>query len=185
MIITVQGTHGSGKSTIVREIMSRFPTVTPITLEGRKRPIGYICSGPETHGGVFIPGHYETPCGGCDNIPKAQMAYDLIREQHSHGYDVLFEGILAQHSTPNIIALHNDKLDVVVIQLDVPTEIAVDGVQARRDKRGDDRPLDPKNIIKEQRSVTMAGRRMRDSGLRVERLDRGPALVLISELLGL
>ena len=89
MIINLRGTHGSGKSTIVRNVMGTYTDCTEILGVGRKRPWGYLCK-KDGLKDLFIPGHYETACGGCDTISIVEEAYDLIKRHASEGRNVLF-----------------------------------------------------------------------------------------------
>lgn len=206
MIVNIRGTHGSGKSTLVREVMKRFdtaarerlgdsPAISTLVLskEGRKRPIGYKVANP--FGAVIhVVGHYETACGGCDSISVVDEAYEEVLKAHKKGCHVLFEGILAQHSTPNLLKLHkalfSDAEEFIdanemphfdvplrVIVLDVDPQTCVASVQARRDAKGDTRPLKPDNILKEHKSTLNAMRRLREHQIPVLHLDRDKALI--------
>src|SRR5262245_12865768 len=149
MIINVRGTHGSGKTELARRVMARFKRKKPLYIEGRKAPIGYLCSNPSEDRKLFVAGSYESVTGGCDTIPKVDLMYTTIRKYAKREHDVLFEGILAQHSTPNIQRLIDAGNEVAVVVIDVATSKAIKGVKARRRARGDTRPLDPSNVIKE------------------------------------
>lgn len=165
MIINVRGTHGSGKTVLMRKVMKRMRKRTPVMIDGRKTPIGYTFR--IDRGRVFVAGAYEEAVsGGCDTISKVDLMYQMIRKFANRGYDVLFEGILAQHSTPNIVRLMKQH-DVHVIMLKVPNAKAIRGVKARRKERGDTRPLDPTNLIKEARYTARAARRLREDGAHV------------------
>lgn len=162
MIINIRGTHGSGKTTIARKVMAQFPKPKPIYVEGRTAPIGYHCGER-----LFVAGSYENVSGGCDTIPKVDVIYKIIRRYAKRGFDVLFEGILAQHSTPSILKLHDRGYDVAVVAIDIPVEKAIRGVLARRKARGDTRPFNPANVVKEDRYTILAALRLRDEGVQV------------------
>ena len=97
-IINIRGTSGSGKSTLARRIMEQYPHRVVFRREGRKQPIGYLYqrdASPNTKGRqLAVIGHYETPCGGCDTIQKMDDIFQLVRDSHEAGHDVLFEGLL-------------------------------------------------------------------------------------------
>jgi hypothetical protein len=171
MIINVRGTHGSGKTELVRRVMQHYKVCVPIYIEGRKTPIGYVCRDRRaphlSKHVVFVAGSYDgAVSGGCDTISKVDLMYKMIRRYAKLGYDVLFEGILAQHSTPNIVRLMK-RDDVCVVMIKVPIKKAIRGVEARRKARGDARPLNPDNLIKEARYTELAARRLRDQGAKV------------------
>jgi energy-coupling factor transporter ATP-binding protein EcfA2 len=188
MIVNVRGTHGSGKSTLVREVMSLYPDRQEVRKAIRRRPLGYILWRPERYEdfpAVFVPGHYETPCGGCDTITVVNDAYHVIGEHASLGYDVLFEGILAQHSGPQLRKLNErfpGKLRVVVI--DISDEEAIAAVQSRRAEAGKEPLENTDNIVKENRGARKSVEKMQELGIPVWLLSRADALGKVKELLG-
>jgi len=174
VIVNVRGTHGAGKSVLVRRVKDLYTTVVPHFEEGRKQPTRYACSG----GGMLpltVIGHYETPAGGCDSIKTMDKIYDPILVAASAGENVLFEGIVAQNSIYRLLAVHAiSPVDVVV--LTTPLEVAIDAVEDRRIARGNYDPLNPDNTIREFKSVLSSSRRLREEfGVRVHELDRESA----------
>jgi hypothetical protein len=186
MIIHIRGTHGSGKSTLVRKIMETYKVRKPVRREGRKQPIGYILK-RKGHRDLFVVGHYESACGGGDTVPKVDDVYRLVRK-HAQAYDrhVIFEGILAQHSMPRLLDLANEpgfarRLRVVILNTSIKKSIK--SVKKRRRARGDTRSLNPSNIIKEQRGVDLSRIRLKTAGIKVKTLSRSDALTYITSLL--
>lgn len=119
MIIQLRGTSGSGKSTIVKHVMQRFPRIVKLHREGRRQPIGYLC-GDDKGLRLQIIGHYETACGGCDTITSLDDVYQQVTQAATFGYDVLYEGIMASGEYKRCVELHRAGLDLLVIGLDVP-----------------------------------------------------------------
>ena len=75
MIIQIRGTNGSGKSTVMREVMAAYGGQTEIlaVLPGRKKEslVGYhLFSKPLRECAVM--GSYKNECGGIDK-PKHSM----------------------------------------------------------------------------------------------------------------
>jgi GTPase SAR1 family protein len=168
MIIAIRGTHGSGKTTLVRTILrEHYPDVQILPASGRRRvPFGYRCH-RESGRSLFIPGSYEHPVtGGCDNIRGADIIYALIRKHAERGYDVLYEGLVAQHSTPYIMSLHEDGYRVRIIVLDLPWSVIVRGVHARRKLRGQT-PAFNSRVEVEGRNVMTGAERLRAAGVSV------------------
>ena len=65
MIINVRGTSGTGKSTVIHNILKKYPH-KPVISHGGKH-MGYkveLTSGKF----LYVVGKYETQCGGCDGI---------------------------------------------------------------------------------------------------------------------
>jgi predicted kinase len=130
MIVSIRGTSGSGKSTLVRDVMSLYPQKSRIMIKDRARPIGYLLSGRERT--LFVVGHYETACGGCDTIPVVDDIYDMVRRAHEEGHNVLFEGLIISAEYKRMAALHSDGLPLEVLVLDTPIEECLAGINARR-----------------------------------------------------
>lgn len=170
MIINVRGTHGSGKTTLVRKVMSHYKKGKPVYITGGRRlPIGYICrSKQEGQRALFVPGSYEHPVtGGCDNIITVDLIYGQIRRYAKRGYDVVYEGIVAQHSTPNIIKMHDRGLKVRAVVLKIPLKRALRGVKSRRKLRGETRPFNPLNTTREAQNIITSSVRLQEAGVRV------------------
>jgi hypothetical protein len=176
MIINIRGTHGSGKSTIVRKIRDSR-TYEPITIDGRARPLGYQCSGK-----LFIPGSYENPCGGCDTIPRVELVYELVAGYAEKGWHVLFEGILAQHTATRVIALHR-QFPLIAVVLTTPVSECIISTLARRTESGNEKPFNPANLEREAKGVLSAAKRLKSNGVNVKELSRQDAEALCAELL--
>lgn len=175
-IVNVRGTHGSGKSTLVRAVMDMYGHREPIYLPGllngkaRRNPIGYVLS----HTGrrsVFVLGSYEgDQGGGCDNVPQVAVMYKYIRRYANKKFHVLYEGILAQHGTPHIIKLHQDGFRVRVVSMDIPIGKAIKSIKRRRKARGNRNPFDATNTKDEVNRVRWCNIKLRAHGVRVTKV---------------
>jgi hypothetical protein len=157
MIINIRGTHGSGKSHIVRRIIKRYNAVPesffPQKTRGKPKIRGYQCTvfGSE----LFIVGSYETTCGGCDGIQPYNLIWPIVEEYASRGH-VVFEGALV---------------------------ICLDRIRQRRASKGNTKPLDPKNTASKYNNIINSIPKIRDEfGRRVLVLDHRKA---IAQVLGL
>lgn len=155
MILNIRGTHGSGKSTLVRGLLHRGNT-SP--LGSGKRPEGYITTLPKLASPIYVIGSYETTCGGCDAIQPYSLIWPRIVEYAARGH-VVFEGALISSSYGNIGRSSEVYGDGFVFAfLDTPLEECLRRIAKRREARGDVRPLDPKNTTVKynnvQRSIT-------------------------------
>lgn len=195
MIINIRGTGGSGKSTVVRRIMELYSVKEPVFIAGRRQPIRYFLHNraPVLHADgtrpiphLVVPGHYETPTGGCDTISTVDDVFEILDAAVKAQFDVIYEGIISQDSTSRIIEFANKigRENFAAILLNTPVEECLKGIQARRDERGDTRPLNPKNTINRAKSAKAGASRLKDAGITVYTLDREAAFLKAKELLG-
>lgn len=214
LIINVRGGHGAGKSTLVRRVLDEYGPRQPSYVPGRNRPLYYTCvkSGLKP---LMVLGTYENPTGGCDTIQSIdgvgsiEVIFSTIRNGVSAGMAILFEGIVAQHSAGRLLDLNMEHpVDVVV--LDTSLEDCVDAVRKRRAERGAgsdpgpyDHPIsyclnqkahphgcvtdgfDPKNVVKEWKSVQSSSRRLVKDGLPIKSLSREAAFQYVMSQLQL
>lgn len=185
MIINVRGTSGSGKSELVRRIMALHPERKPHFVEGRKQPLFYECNSGTRLEPLFVLGHYETPCGGCDTISKDQFdtVFGLVRELSERGH-VLFEGLLVSAERKRSQDLFSNNSTGVIIQLTTSLEDCIAGIQARRKERGDERPINPKNTEDKHREVPKVCWKLEGAKANVLALDREAAFEHVRKLLG-
>ena len=183
MIVNIRGTGGAGKSMIVREMMRRCVTRTSEFIAGRRQPIGYRCVTPAGRT-LYVPGHYETACGGCDTIAKPDDVYALVTREAALGSDVLFEGIIVQDDTRRCLALAAE-CPLHVIALQVPMGMCLASIQVRRDARGEARPLNPKNTVNRQKRLEGTMRKLLTIGVAAMWLTREEAMETVARLLGL
>lgn len=182
MIINIRGTGGSGKSTLVMTVMAKYDRRTPQYLEGRKRPIGYLCERAGT--ALYVPGHYEIPTGGCDTIQKIDDVYNLVNNAAQAKHDVLYEGIMIGDDVRRCIDLARAHPPLMVIALNTPIDQCLASIQARRDTRGDERELNPKNTVSRlHRLRTSMIPRLKDAGVNCQWMSREKALEEVLEAL--
>lgn len=187
MIIQLRGTSGSGKSTIVRAVMASYD-ICPQFIVGRKQPIGYeLHDRNQLLQPVYLIGHYETPCGGCDTISvpgTIDYLYDTIRTKHTEGFHVLFEGLIVESDVKRCIQLSADTGQVLVIGLTTPVEDCLQGIRNRREARGDDRPLNPDNTVNRIPQIESRMKRLQAAGVPAVWLSREAALETTLSRLG-
>lgn len=198
LAINIRGTGGSGKSTLVKRIMELHKGSSPQLVDGRKRPIGtfhWITKEGQSMGlpvDLFVPGHYETACGGCDTIKTPEQVYELVRENTRQSINVLYEGIMVMDDVTRAVALDKQLRDptgiasgqLYVIWLNTPIEVCLAAIRDRRAARGDERPFSEKNTRQRYERCLRGLQRLEASGVRVERLDREQAFLRVRELLG-
>lgn len=190
MIINLRGTSGSGKSHLVRSIMDRYPLRAPVRADvngkPRKQPIGYLLQRNEPGArNLYVLGHYETACGGCDTLPSLDYVYEAVRRADSEGLDVLYEGIIVCDDVTRCSSLKSEGRQLLVVRLDTPIEVCLAGIQARRDARGDDRKLNPKNTTDRLQRHAKGISRLKAAGVDARTLGRDAAYAAVCEALRL
>jgi energy-coupling factor transporter ATP-binding protein EcfA2 len=134
MIVNIRGTNGAGKSTIVRTIMELYPEIKTMQYpkhEGKKVPMGYICSRDQGTRNLFIPGHYQIANGGIDTMPSMDYAQKLMLSHHEFGADVLAEGKNFNDGVQWLVCWYGKKLDVRVVFIDHPVMACIKAVRER------------------------------------------------------
>jgi len=143
MIVSLRGTHGSGKSHIVRQILQRY-NAQPERTDKKGRPVNYVMQ-LANGSSLYVVGCYVNACGGCDSIQPYSEIWPRIERFADLGH-VLFEGALVSSSYGNIgRATERYGDECVFAFLDTPLEVCLARIQARRTARGDMRPINPKN----------------------------------------
>lgn len=184
MIINIRGTSGAGKSTLVRAIMSQYTTKLAHFVEKRKQPIAYTLH----HTGLkqlYIPGHYESACGGADTLKTFDQIFCLVREADANKKDVLFEGMLLCSDTKRIIQLAKDTGNTVIISLTTPVDQCCDNIRKRRAEKGNDKELNEENTRNryayEQKQIV----KLQSAGVDIRTLVYEDALSTVKKLLNL
>tara|TARA_R110000824_G_scaffold161996_3_gene337572 strand:+ start:4238 stop:4852 length:615 start_codon:yes stop_codon:yes gene_type:complete len=186
MIINIRGTSGSGKSTIVTQLMKRYTVKQAIFTEGRKQPLGYKLDKSDItrrQTGVslqpmFVIGHYESPCGGCDTISSSgsqDKIWELIRDYHTQKYHVLFEGAIIGDDRNRTNQAHLDGLPLLLIELDVSLEECLKSIQIRRAARGVTKLVNPHNTTKRFKRIHSRMKKFKTFGIDVRVLNREEA----------
>jgi len=122
-IVFVLGGHGSGKSTVVRGIMSGMEPIH-VTYPERKYPIGY------RRNNVCVLGHYEIPNGGADTVRPLTFLHATCEEWARAGNHVVLEGIGQAGIFDQVLLLlanHGGS----VMYLTTPLDVCVASVRAR------------------------------------------------------
>lgn len=163
MLISLRGTNGSGKSTVIRALM-RGSSCSPIYgCLGPRQPEAYELGVPGCKERVFLLGPYQTPTGGCDRLQYEQVL-DLIKKYEPKGH-VIFEGIIVTSVYGRVGALMEQyKTDSVFVFLDTPLEVCLERVEARRGGKARDERL-IKNVTNKFNSAARIKERVASEGI--------------------
>lgn len=185
MIINIRGTSGSGKTTVVKDAMQFFTPKVEVNIPKRRNPLGYwfgeVVDGKRK---MAIPGHYATACGGCDTLSGYDEIFNLVRLGGEGAQHVLFEGLLVSEESKRTLALHERfPSQVLVIELTTSQDECLASVQARREARGNDKPLNPANTVNRMRTIRRVCDWLQEQGVAVEQHNRASAAARVRELL--
>jgi len=162
-ILRVSGTFGSGKTTAARDFL-KYPHEA---LEKGGKIQGYQidASSAGIAAPIFLLGSYKNTCGGCDGIPTQAEIAERALKAHPHGH-VLMEGALLSGSGMGgavTIAVEPTGCGVYTF-LNTPLEECITRVKIRRAAAGNEKPFDPKNLIKKFESVVDCYHNMKRAG---------------------
>lgn len=167
MIIQLRGTSGSGKSTVVRNIMALYGPRTRVMGKERKQPLGYLLQRSllQKRGApLAVIGHYETACGGCDTIKTAREVYDAVKSAHENGFDVLFEGLLISGDINYTSELCGSMPvgSYGTAFVNTPIDLCIDSINMRRQAKGKEEPVARKNTESKFKAMVNVEKRLRE-----------------------
>jgi adenylate kinase family enzyme len=177
IILCLRGTSGSGKTTIARTFIEKYPTFF-IKDPNSDKIWGYEVdmSKEGITSPLFVIGSYATTCGGCDGIHTqleiAERALSVFPRGH-----VLIEGLLLAHAGPKAITttMLKETNSYVLGYVDTPLDVCLDRVQKRREARGDLRPFNPENTISKHNGAHRTCINMHNIGIPVRTIDHTDA----------
>ena len=192
VIVNPRGTSGSGKTELIRRLLSdygwgRGGQVEPVYRKGRARPIACRLRHPLGGCPLAVLGHYEVTSGGCDTIRVADggmdEAFRLADEYASDDHDVLLEGLLLSSEYPRSAALA-EAHELHVLRLSTPLNRCIRNVIARRRAGRHSWASITRTAAMHQAGIEDACERLRRYA-NVEALGFDDALLRMRELLGL
>lgn len=164
-VLQIRGTNGSGKTTVMRQVMASFPEGwTGVGQPGRKKPLYYKVNETNLNPTVLVLGHYEATCGGCDNIGSAGKVFELVTMlQTTYGDSsiILCEGLLLSEDS----LWTKQMTDVKVLFLNTSEEECLKRVRARRVAAGNEKELNPQNTVNRLAVISRARVKLEESGI--------------------
>jgi hypothetical protein len=155
-IVSIFGANASGKSSLVRNLMTSFGRPTPFRINDREA--GYRLTRPDGKL-VFVLGKYTTACGGLDASFSYKGAADdvvfCVNKLAAKGH-VVCEGIIAMSSwgIDRLVKQAQDQKakgnHVIYALLSPPWEVVVDRLTKRQAASGRIRktPFDPEKTVR-------------------------------------
>jgi hypothetical protein len=165
MIISIRGTNGSGKSTVVRQLLEAGIATAIYGLLGVARPEAYKLVLNGVSAPVYILGPYNVPTGGCDQITHYDSILALVEKYSAKGH-VIFEGVIVGSVWGRMGALlEKSGEDAVMLYLTTSLEDCISRVQQRRDIRKDAREFNPKNLAAKYHATAKIREKVVEAGL--------------------
>lgn len=189
IIVTIAGTSGSGKSHLMRFFLDwarMNGDVVEEFVEGRVAPIGYLVQlkrPVQSTCAIYVIGGYEVPTGGCDTIHNIAKIFSSIEKQYALGRHVLYEGLFVMNQIRGSQLAAEVGENLCVLQLTTPLATCFASINERRAERGEGKLETKNNTVDNYRRATNYCAKMRDSGARVFKVDRGTALPRLLNLL--
>lgn len=140
-IVNIRGTHGSGKSHIIRRLLDLYDW-EPVGLNNRGHPLNHLITNSST-GPIYVVGGYTNVCGGCDGTQPYSLIWPRVQEFADRGH-VLFEGALISCSYGSIgrsSEAYGDRF--IFAFINTPFDLCVARVKERRAKVRNPKPFDP------------------------------------------
>jgi thymidylate kinase len=162
MIIKIHGTSGSGKTTIIRDLMkmsSPVPADCVNTSIGKIE--GHLLHLPGVMPPVIVLGPYGSAhCGGLDAISGTTRHAELLHRYAPMGH-VLYEGLLGSECYGRMgEASEQYGNEHIFAFLDTPIEVCIDRVKLRRFDAGNVKPFDETNTRGRVRKIEALRRRL-------------------------
>jgi thymidylate kinase len=131
MIVNIRGTHGSGKSTLVRRLLADYDPQPIYGVLGVKQPEAYRLEGKGLGRPTYVLGPYRTNTGGCDRINPYDLILVLLDKYATKG-SLVFEGALVSDQYGRVGAWLEQRPEVsVVMFLDTSLEQCIKNIQKR------------------------------------------------------
>jgi len=177
MIFDIRGTHGSGKSWIVHQLLKKFD-FEPVEQLGIH--LGYYSQQLDTG----ILGKYRNICGGCDGIKSADEVCRRVRLFKEKYHHTILEGILVSHTFKRYHELAEELGDYTFLFLDTPEEVCIARVRKRRFHAGRTKPFNPFHLKNDYRQIwTNVRVKMGEAGHNIVVLNHRDPMPQVLELL--
>jgi hypothetical protein len=179
IICNIRGTTGSGKTTVVKQLIQNLRGMPMLDETGKIWAYNLRDQ-------VYVLGRYETPTGGCDGIRTQGEIHAGIRKLALLG-SVLFEGYLISGLYGRYRQLEEELKSThywIWACLDTPLEKCIEQTIKRRAARGNTKNFNPDNLKATFRAVISSRMKLEKEGRDVRTLRHEAALATLAAWLG-
>lgn len=170
IVVAIKGTNGSGKSTVVRELIARLGKQSILRVNSKEA--GYRCKHED--GSLFVLGKYNNAaCGGLDSSFSYGGAADdllLCIDKLAPQGHVVCEGVIAITSygfgrvTRFATKLKRKGHRMIFARIDTPAEVCVERVKQRRFEAGNMKPFNPEGLLHKYESILKSQEKLKQAG---------------------
>ncbi len=184
MLVSIRGTNGSGKTTIVRAFLDQFKGVPIYGVLGPRSPESYALNVKGIQRPLYVLGSYHTISGGLDQVQPYDLILGLIEKYAAKGH-VVFEGVIVSSSYGRVRRLLEKwGQEAVMAFLTTSLEDCLKNVQKRRNARDDVREFNPKNTTSKYNQILKSRTTIAEAGkLRGVDIDPNKGVAQVLELL--
>jgi len=140
MIINIRGTNGSGKSTVVFNLMEKYGYGFQYSRSNKKKAEATLIDAP--YGFIYAIGQYKTQCGGCDGVKTQDEVCRLVKKYSKKGH-VIFEGVIVATCYRRYRDLLRKSGDYRMCFIDTPLRTCISNIKKRRLKKGNTKLFNP------------------------------------------
>jgi hypothetical protein len=176
-VVNLRGTNGSGKSTIVKKFLQRYPYTEVFGSAGPRRPEAYKVRLPGRW--LYVIGPYLTATGGCDALSLNGVELTEVLNKYKKLGHVIFESVVLSTYFGAVGEwLRHNKEEVIVVFLDTPLNVCLESIKARTGPYSR-----TKNVAAKIRAIESVQERMSVAGITTKTLSREIAFEKIVEWL--
>lgn len=153
MILDIRGTHGSGKSYVVHQLLKKNEHEE---IRGRcehREKDNYVLGYSIPELGAAIIGRYSNICGGTDGVGSVAEIVRRLRLFSRQYRIVVLEGIMVAHTFKRYSDLANELDDYKFLFLNTPLAQCIKRVKQRRVEAGNMKDFNPKNVIHDYNQI--------------------------------
>lgn len=150
LVVKIGGCNGSGKSSLVRELIDLIEAEPVPHPTKPAKHIAYYAAGRRP---TYVLGSYQNTCGGMDTIMDKHDRYALVTHYADPKTNniVIFEGLITGKTYGALGVLSDEPAQHgkwLYVFMDTPFEVCVARVLNRRKLTGNNTPFDPERTMR-------------------------------------
>lgn len=162
-VFDIRGINGTGKSTLVRKLLEDYNNRLVLDED---IPYHYI-----QDLNLCVLGRYDKKGSGVDNIKGSDRLQEFMTDKLQE-HNVLLEGVIVSHIFDrwDKMAAQEDKWSYHFLYIDIPIEVAIERIKARRVSRGKDPDYNEDNTYKIHSEISRTIRKLKANNRDITRI---------------